>query len=145
MLLIRQKKVFREYCKMFKLYAIFQIKIQDVIKWLCVQWSRLSLWFYVSLSVAGFPYPSAGAAVAYRGAHLRGRGRAIYNTFRAAPPPPPIPTYGTWVFANIQRHWCDNREWKTKTPSNINQEIARLFLCVFQDMKALKRKMFYTE
>uniref|UniRef100_A0A3P9B271 RNA binding protein fox-1 homolog 3 n=1 Tax=Maylandia zebra TaxID=106582 RepID=A0A3P9B271_9CICH len=31
--------------------------------------------------LAGFPYPSAGAAVAYRGAHLRGRGRAIYNTF----------------------------------------------------------------
>ncbi|XP_019217798.1 uncharacterized protein rbfox3a isoform X5 [Oreochromis niloticus] len=49
-------------------------------------------------NVAGFPYPSAGAAVAYRGAHLRGRGRAIYNTFRAAPPPPPIPTYGTVVY-----------------------------------------------
>ncbi|XP_042070437.1 RNA binding protein fox-1 homolog 3 isoform X2 [Haplochromis burtoni] len=49
-------------------------------------------------AVAGFPYPSAGAAVAYRGAHLRGRGRAIYNTFRAAPPPPPIPTYGTVVY-----------------------------------------------
>uniref|UniRef100_I3JJZ0 RNA binding protein fox-1 homolog 3 n=1 Tax=Oreochromis niloticus TaxID=8128 RepID=I3JJZ0_ORENI len=48
-------------------------------------------------AVAGFPYPSAGAAVAYRGAHLRGRGRAIYNTFRAAPPPPPIPTYGTYA------------------------------------------------
>uniref|UniRef100_A0A8C9SBJ5 RNA binding protein fox-1 homolog 3 n=1 Tax=Scleropages formosus TaxID=113540 RepID=A0A8C9SBJ5_SCLFO len=45
-------------------------------------------------AVTGFPYPTAGAAVAYRGAHLRGRGRAVYNTFRAAPPPPPIPAYG---------------------------------------------------
>uniref|UniRef100_A0A8C5CZH5 RNA binding protein fox-1 homolog 3 n=1 Tax=Gadus morhua TaxID=8049 RepID=A0A8C5CZH5_GADMO len=45
-------------------------------------------------AVTGFPYPSTGAAVAYRGAHLRGRGRAVYNTFRAAPPPPPIPAYG---------------------------------------------------
>ncbi|XP_055510168.1 RNA binding protein fox-1 homolog 3-like isoform X3 [Leucoraja erinacea] len=45
-------------------------------------------------AVTGFPYPAAGATVAYRGAHLRGRGRAVYNTFRAAPPPPPIPAYG---------------------------------------------------
>ncbi|XP_069848942.1 RNA binding protein fox-1 homolog 3 isoform X7 [Dipodomys merriami] len=45
-------------------------------------------------AVTGFPYPTTGTAVAYRGAHLRGRGRAVYNTFRAAPPPPPIPTYG---------------------------------------------------
>ncbi|XP_073800186.1 RNA binding protein fox-1 homolog 3 isoform X22 [Danio rerio] len=42
-------------------------------------------------AVTGFPYPAAGATVAYRGAHLRGRGRAVYNTFRTAPPPPPIP------------------------------------------------------
>uniref|UniRef100_A0A8C8JCA4 RNA binding protein fox-1 homolog 3 n=1 Tax=Oncorhynchus tshawytscha TaxID=74940 RepID=A0A8C8JCA4_ONCTS len=45
-------------------------------------------------AVTGFPYPSTGAAVAYRGAQLRGRGRAVYNTFRAAPPPPPMPAYG---------------------------------------------------
>uniref|UniRef100_A0A8B9HHK3 RNA binding protein fox-1 homolog n=1 Tax=Astyanax mexicanus TaxID=7994 RepID=A0A8B9HHK3_ASTMX len=45
-------------------------------------------------AVTGFPYPTTGATVAYRGAHLRGRGRAVYNTFRAAPPPPPIPAYG---------------------------------------------------
>uniref|UniRef100_A0A4W6DS38 RNA binding protein fox-1 homolog 3 n=1 Tax=Lates calcarifer TaxID=8187 RepID=A0A4W6DS38_LATCA len=33
-------------------------------------------------AVTGFPYPtSTGAAMAYRGAHLRGRGRAVYNTF----------------------------------------------------------------
>uniref|UniRef100_A0A8C0G954 RNA binding fox-1 homolog 3 n=1 Tax=Chelonoidis abingdonii TaxID=106734 RepID=A0A8C0G954_CHEAB len=34
-------------------------------------------------AVTGFPYPATGTAVAYRGAHLRGRGRAVYNTFRA--------------------------------------------------------------
>nr|XP_055031572.1 RNA binding protein fox-1 homolog 3 isoform X2 [Misgurnus anguillicaudatus] len=49
-------------------------------------------------NVTGFPYATAGATVAYRGAHLRGRGRAVYNTFRAAPPPPPIPTYGAVVY-----------------------------------------------
>ncbi|NWV57256.1 RFOX3 protein, partial [Daphoenositta chrysoptera] len=49
-------------------------------------------------AVTGFPYPTTGTAVAYRGAHLRGRGRAVYNTFRAAPPPPPIPTYSTVVY-----------------------------------------------
>ncbi|KAK1785656.1 hypothetical protein P4O66_019003 [Electrophorus voltai] len=38
--------------------------------------------------VTGFPYPASGAAVAYRGAHLRGRGRAVYNTLRHRPPPP---------------------------------------------------------
>uniref|UniRef100_A0A3Q3MS73 RNA binding protein fox-1 homolog 3 n=1 Tax=Mastacembelus armatus TaxID=205130 RepID=A0A3Q3MS73_9TELE len=32
-------------------------------------------------AVTGFPYPSTGAAMAYRGTHLRGRGRAVYNTF----------------------------------------------------------------
>ncbi|KAM8797152.1 RNA binding protein fox-1 homolog 3 isoform 1-T1 [Eudromia elegans] len=49
-------------------------------------------------AVTGFPYPATGTAVAYRGAHLRGRGRAVYNTFRAAPPPPPIPAYGAVVY-----------------------------------------------
>ncbi|XP_074870337.1 RNA binding protein fox-1 homolog 3 isoform X1 [Carettochelys insculpta] len=49
-------------------------------------------------TVTGFPYPAAGTAIAYRGAHLRGRGRAVYNTFRAAPPPPPIPTYGAVLY-----------------------------------------------
>uniref|UniRef100_A0A671UPU2 RNA binding protein fox-1 homolog 3 n=1 Tax=Sparus aurata TaxID=8175 RepID=A0A671UPU2_SPAAU len=32
-------------------------------------------------AVTGFPYPSTGAAVAYRGTNLRGRGRTVYNTF----------------------------------------------------------------
>ncbi|XP_077590345.1 RNA binding protein fox-1 homolog 1 isoform X5 [Stigmatopora nigra] len=49
-------------------------------------------------AVPGFPYPAASAAAAaaaaYRGTHLRGRGRTIYNTFRAAAPPPHIPAYG---------------------------------------------------
>ncbi|XP_048026869.1 RNA binding protein fox-1 homolog 3 isoform X7 [Megalobrama amblycephala] len=49
-------------------------------------------------NVTGFPYPTTGATVAYRGTHLRGRGRAVYNTFRAAPPPPPIPAYGAVVY-----------------------------------------------
>uniref|UniRef100_A0A7M4FST8 RNA binding protein fox-1 homolog 1 n=1 Tax=Crocodylus porosus TaxID=8502 RepID=A0A7M4FST8_CROPO len=44
-------------------------------------------------TMPGFPYPAATAAAAYRGAHLRGRGRTVYNTFRAAAPPPPIPAY----------------------------------------------------
>uniref|UniRef100_A0A665TFP7 RNA binding protein fox-1 homolog n=1 Tax=Echeneis naucrates TaxID=173247 RepID=A0A665TFP7_ECHNA len=48
--------------------------------------------------LTGFPYPATGATVAYRGAHLRGRGRAVYNTFRTAPPPPPIPAYGAVVY-----------------------------------------------
>lgn len=46
--------------------------------------------------VPGFPYPAASAA-AYRGAHLRGRGRTVFNAFRAAAPPPHIPAYGGWV------------------------------------------------
>ncbi|XP_073489103.1 RNA binding protein fox-1 homolog 1 isoform X2 [Aquarana catesbeiana] len=50
------------------------------------------------LLVPGFPYPAATAAAAYRGAHLRGRGRTVYNTFRAAAPPPPIPAYGGVVY-----------------------------------------------
>uniref|UniRef100_A0A8D1JEQ1 RNA binding protein fox-1 homolog n=1 Tax=Sus scrofa TaxID=9823 RepID=A0A8D1JEQ1_PIG len=49
-------------------------------------------------AVPGFPYPAATATAAYRGAHLRGRGRTVYNTFRAAAPPPPIPAYGGVVY-----------------------------------------------
>ncbi|XP_068192122.1 RNA binding protein fox-1 homolog 1 isoform X4 [Antennarius striatus] len=49
-------------------------------------------------AVPGFPYPPANAAAAYRGAHLRGRGRTVYNTFRAAAPPPHIPAYGGVVY-----------------------------------------------
>uniref|UniRef100_A0A3Q3NQJ3 Fox-1 C-terminal domain-containing protein n=1 Tax=Labrus bergylta TaxID=56723 RepID=A0A3Q3NQJ3_9LABR len=48
--------------------------------------------------VPGFPYPSAAAAAttaaaAFRGAHLRGRGRPVYSAVRAAVPQPAIPTY----------------------------------------------------
>uniref|UniRef100_A0A8C8SD49 RRM domain-containing protein n=1 Tax=Pelusios castaneus TaxID=367368 RepID=A0A8C8SD49_9SAUR len=62
---------------------------------------------HVSLlpSVTGFPYPATGTAVAYRGSHLRGRGRAVYNTFRAAPPPPPLPTYGR---EHLQPHFLQS-------------------------------------
>ncbi|XP_059924221.1 RNA binding protein fox-1 homolog 1, partial [Gadus macrocephalus] len=46
-------------------------------------------------AVPGFPYPAAtAAAAAFRGANLRGRGRTVYNAFRAAAPPPHIPAYG---------------------------------------------------
>uniref|UniRef100_A0A8C4QXW0 RNA binding protein fox-1 homolog 3 n=1 Tax=Eptatretus burgeri TaxID=7764 RepID=A0A8C4QXW0_EPTBU len=48
-------------------------------------------------AVAGIPYPTIGAATAYRGAHLRGRGRAVYSTLRV-PPPPAIPAYGGVVY-----------------------------------------------
>ncbi|XP_072102863.1 RNA binding protein fox-1 homolog 3-like isoform X1 [Mobula birostris] len=51
-------------------------------------------------TVAGFPYPVAAAApaIAYRGTHLRGRGRAVYNTIRTATAPSPLPTYGGVVY-----------------------------------------------
>ncbi|XP_059754892.1 RNA binding protein fox-1 homolog 1 isoform X10 [Balaenoptera ricei] len=57
-------------------------------------------------AMPGFPYPAATAAAAYRGAHLRGRGRTVYNTFRAAAPPPPIPAYGGYgrVYATDPYH-----------------------------------------
>uniref|UniRef100_A0A3B3ZY37 RNA binding protein fox-1 homolog n=1 Tax=Periophthalmus magnuspinnatus TaxID=409849 RepID=A0A3B3ZY37_9GOBI len=60
--------------------------------------SLFVLCFFFFFAVTGFPYPATGATVAYRGAHLRGRGRAVYNTFRTAPPPPPIPAYGAVVY-----------------------------------------------
>uniref|UniRef100_A0A6I8SCV4 RNA binding protein fox-1 homolog 2 n=1 Tax=Xenopus tropicalis TaxID=8364 RepID=A0A6I8SCV4_XENTR len=41
-------------------------------------------------AVPGFPYPTAAAAAttaaAFRGAHLRGRGRTVYGAVRAVPP-----------------------------------------------------------
>ncbi|XP_029446249.1 RNA binding protein fox-1 homolog 2 isoform X6 [Rhinatrema bivittatum] len=47
-------------------------------------------------AVPGFPYPTAAAAAttaaAFRGAHLRGRGRTVYGAVRAVPPAA-IPTY----------------------------------------------------
>uniref|UniRef100_A0AAY4CYR9 RNA binding protein fox-1 homolog 2 n=1 Tax=Denticeps clupeoides TaxID=299321 RepID=A0AAY4CYR9_9TELE len=47
-------------------------------------------------AVPGFPYPTAAAAAAstaaaFRGAHLRGRGRPVYSAVRAAVPQPAIP------------------------------------------------------
>ncbi|XP_075038811.1 RNA binding protein fox-1 homolog 2 isoform X13 [Mixophyes fleayi] len=44
---------------------------------------------YIPLIIPGFPYPTAAAATtaaAFRGAHLRGRGRTVYGAVRAVPP-----------------------------------------------------------
>ncbi|KAF3704796.1 RNA binding protein fox-1 -like protein 1 Ataxin-2-binding protein 1 Fox-1 -like protein A [Channa argus] len=60
--------------------------------------SKKGLLSVSTLYLPGFPYPAASAAAAYRGAHLRGRGRTVYNTFRAAAPPPHIPAYGGVVY-----------------------------------------------
>uniref|UniRef100_A0A8D3DSJ9 RNA binding protein fox-1 homolog 2 n=1 Tax=Scophthalmus maximus TaxID=52904 RepID=A0A8D3DSJ9_SCOMX len=56
-------------------------------------------------AVPGFPYPSAAAATnaaaaaaAFRGAHLRGRGRPVYSAVRAAVPQPAIPAYPGVVY-----------------------------------------------
>nr|XP_019963570.1 PREDICTED: RNA binding protein fox-1 homolog 2-like [Paralichthys olivaceus] len=54
-------------------------------------------------AVPGFPYSSAAAAAttaaaAFRGAHLRGRGRPVYSAVRAAVPQPAIPAYPGLVF-----------------------------------------------
>uniref|UniRef100_A0A4W5PEL6 RNA binding protein fox-1 homolog 2 n=1 Tax=Hucho hucho TaxID=62062 RepID=A0A4W5PEL6_9TELE len=50
----------------------------------------------------GFPYPSAAAAAstaaAFRGAHLRGRGRPVYSAVRAAVPQPALPAYPGVVY-----------------------------------------------
>ncbi|XP_054891477.1 RNA binding protein fox-1 homolog 2 isoform X4 [Poeciliopsis prolifica] len=57
------------------------------------------------LPVPGFPYPTAAAAAAattaaaaFRGAHLRGRGRPVYSAVRAAVPQPAIPAYPGVVY-----------------------------------------------
>ncbi|KAM9473557.1 RNA binding protein fox-1 homolog 2-like isoform 3-T3 [Salvelinus alpinus] len=53
-------------------------------------------------AVPGFPYPSAAAAAstaaAFRGAHLRGRGRPVYSAVRAAMPQPALPAYPGVVY-----------------------------------------------
>nr|XP_033791042.1 RNA binding protein fox-1 homolog 2 isoform X8 [Geotrypetes seraphini] len=53
-------------------------------------------------NVPGFPYPTAAAAAttaaAFRGAHLRGRGRTVYGAVRAVPPAAAIPTYPGVVY-----------------------------------------------
>uniref|UniRef100_A0A674BYP3 RNA binding protein fox-1 homolog 2 n=1 Tax=Salmo trutta TaxID=8032 RepID=A0A674BYP3_SALTR len=51
-------------------------------------------------AVPGFPYPSAAAstAAAFRGAHLRGRGRPMYSAVRAAVPQPALPAYPGVVY-----------------------------------------------
>ncbi|TRY95731.1 hypothetical protein DNTS_022130 [Danionella cerebrum] len=48
-------------------------------------------------NMTGFPYPAAGAVVAHRGAHLRGRSRALYTPFSSTAPPAAIP-YGAVVY-----------------------------------------------
>ncbi|KAM9806606.1 RNA binding protein fox-1 homolog 1-like isoform X2 [Syngnathus typhle] len=49
-------------------------------------------------TVAGFPYPLAAPALAYRGSALRGRGRTIYNTIRSAATPTAVPAYPGVVY-----------------------------------------------
>jgi len=52
-------------------------------------------------TVASFPYPVATPTLAYRGAALRGRGRAVYNTIRsaaAAAQPTAVPGYPGVVY-----------------------------------------------
>ncbi|XP_037111585.1 RNA binding protein fox-1 homolog 2-like isoform X4 [Syngnathus acus] len=56
-------------------------------------------------AVPGFPYPAAAAAAttaaaaaAFRGAHLRGRGRPVYSAVRAAVPQAAIPAYPGVVY-----------------------------------------------
>ncbi|XP_008327380.1 RNA binding protein fox-1 homolog 3-like isoform X2 [Cynoglossus semilaevis] len=44
-------------------------------------------------AVTGFAYPATGAEMAFRGAHLQGRGRSGYNSFRMTATPP-FPAYG---------------------------------------------------
>ncbi|XP_052374872.1 RNA binding protein fox-1 homolog 2-like isoform X7 [Oncorhynchus keta] len=62
-------------------------------------------------AVPGFPYPSAAAAAstaaAFRGAHLRGRGRPVYGAVRAAVPQPALPAYPGIVFQDsvISSRW----------------------------------------
>ncbi|MBN3289402.1 RFX1L protein, partial [Polypterus senegalus] len=67
------------------------------------QYHSLSITHYSlsSFPVASFPYPVAAPALAYRGATLRGRGRAVYNTIRsatAAATPTPVPAYPGVVY-----------------------------------------------
>uniref|UniRef100_A0A8C9QYK4 RNA binding fox-1 homolog 3 n=1 Tax=Scleropages formosus TaxID=113540 RepID=A0A8C9QYK4_SCLFO len=49
-------------------------------------------------AVTGLPYTTTGTVAPYRGTHLRGRGRAVYNAFRTTAPPLPIPAYGAVVY-----------------------------------------------
>uniref|UniRef100_A0A8C6M4L0 RNA binding protein fox-1 homolog n=1 Tax=Nothobranchius furzeri TaxID=105023 RepID=A0A8C6M4L0_NOTFU len=50
-------------------------------------------------TVASFPYPVAAPTLAYRGSALRGRGRAVYNTIRAAAATPAaVPAYPGVVY-----------------------------------------------
>ncbi|XP_039209017.1 RNA binding protein fox-1 homolog 2 isoform X8 [Crotalus tigris] len=53
---------------------------------------------YIPLIIPSFPYPTAATtAAAFRGAHLRGRGRTVYGAVRAVPPTA-IPAYPGVVY-----------------------------------------------
>uniref|UniRef100_A0A665T7V9 RNA binding fox-1 homolog 3b n=1 Tax=Echeneis naucrates TaxID=173247 RepID=A0A665T7V9_ECHNA len=90
-------------------------------------------------TVTGFPYPATGATVAYRGAHLRGRGRAVYNTFRTAPPPPPIPAYGAVLLG--RSHWTVTRACLTEAgrqPQHVCLSVIRSGSILVQRDSVLK-------
>lgn len=72
------------------------VAYHSVQRWLLIEQCSDPSHVFSCLSVftvPGFPYPTAATtAAAFRGAHLRGRGRTVYGAVRAVPPAA-IPAY----------------------------------------------------